>query len=80
MPTRPTPFSSTPDTGGALARRRAATPWALRLWLVMAWLLLCGATPTRAQSPVPASVLGQPVQQVAGGKLHTCALTTAGAV
>ncbi len=80
MPTRPTPFSSTPDTGGALAWRRAATPWALLLWLVMAWLLLSGATPARAQSPVPASLLGQPVQQMTGGYLHTCALTTAGAV
>ncbi|CAN7499354.1 fibronectin type III domain-containing protein [Acidovorax sp. LjRoot66] len=80
MPTRPTPFSSTPATGGPLAWRRAATPWAMLLWLVMAWLLLSGPTPARAQSAVPASVLGQPVQQLAAGLEHTCALTAAGAV
>jgi len=50
------------------------------LWLVMAWLLLSGPTPARAQSAVPASVLGQPVQQLAAGLEHTCALTAAGAV
>jgi alpha-tubulin suppressor-like RCC1 family protein len=54
----------------------------LLLWLVMAWLLLLlsAATPARAQGAVPASVLGQPVQQLASGWGHTCALTTAGAV
>ncbi|MBB6562173.1 alpha-tubulin suppressor-like RCC1 family protein [Acidovorax soli] len=65
---------------GPLAGRRAATPLAmLLLWLVMAWLLLLSAaTPARAQGAVPASVLGQPVQQVSAGTIHTCAVTAAG--
>jgi alpha-tubulin suppressor-like RCC1 family protein len=50
------------------------------LWLMMAWLLLSGATPARAQGAVPETVLGEPVQQLAAGNEHTCALTAAGAV
>ena len=50
------------------------------LWLMMAWLLLSVATPARAQGAVPASVLGESVQQLAAGGEHTCALTAAGAV
>ncbi|WP_428001138.1 fibronectin type III domain-containing protein [Acidovorax sp.] len=80
MPTRSTPLSSTPAIAEPLAWRRAATPLAMLLWLMMAWSLLSGATPARAQGAVPGSVLGEPVQQLAAGNEHTCALTAAGGV
>ncbi len=59
------------------AWRRALALWALAL---LACLLALAPPAAQAQTPVPASVLGEPVQQVVGGGLHTCALTATGAV
>ncbi|MDZ7863975.1 fibronectin type III domain-containing protein [Acidovorax sp.] len=36
--------------------------------------------PAQAQAPVPAAVLGEPVQQLSQGERHSCALTAAGRV
>ncbi|MDP4074428.1 fibronectin type III domain-containing protein [Acidovorax sp. A1169] len=66
----------------AAQRRNRLSPFSIWYqWsgvLLLAWL--AAVLPAHAQAPVPASVLGQPVQQVVSGTFHTCAVTTAGAV
>ncbi|RYE42381.1 MAG: IPTL-CTERM sorting domain-containing protein [Hyphomicrobiales bacterium] len=71
-----------PAHGATPHRKAAPSRWgwpALALWLALLWLVaLLG--PARAQALVPASLLGEAVQQVVSGDSHTCALTSAGAV
>ena len=67
--------------GHVPGRARALLRWCMLFFVWGALLLGLGAqAQTPATPALPASLLGEGVQQIVAGESHTCALTTAGAV